>query len=37
MNPGVLLAEPDTDYVTDLKVAETVEEEVDRWCGVRLL
>ncbi|BAI64767.1 FAD/FMN-containing dehydrogenase [Rothia mucilaginosa DY-18] len=35
MNPGVLITEPDTDYVTDLKVAETVEEEVDRCveCG----
>ena len=35
MNPGVVLAEEDTDYATDLKVAETVEEEVDRCveCG----
>ena len=35
LNPGVVLAEEDTDYATDLKVAETVEEEVDRCveCG----
>ena len=35
MNPGVVLADEDTDYATDLKVAETVEEEVDRCveCG----
>lgn len=35
LNPGVVLADEDTDYATDLKVAETVEEEVDRCveCG----